>query len=278
MTKPLCLVCLTITLTAPVVAAELDPSTIAAFDRYVRLTTARMAAEVEPGAAFLRLDGQPEKLRQDRLDKLKRGQVVIDKLETRDGSKSIDVPNGLIHHWIGVAFIPGATVDRAVALLQDYDHHAEIFSPAVAASTLLSREGDTFRVRLRFFMKQVISVTMNTENEARFFRPAADRAYSQITSTRIAEVEHPGTPREAEKPVGRDSGFMWRLNTYWRFLQRDGGTYIQCESITLSRDIPYGLGWIVGPFVTSIPRESLTFTLARLRSELTQRELRRGPP
>jgi hypothetical protein len=267
-TKPLYLLFLTITLTTQVVAAELDPSTVAAFDRYVRLTTARMTAEVTSGATFLRLDGQPEKLRKERLDELKRGQVVIDKLETKDGSRSIDVPNGIIHHWIGVAFIPGATVDRAVALMQDYDHHAEIFSPAVAASKLLSREGDTFRVRIRFFMKQVISVTMNTENEARFFRPATDRAYSQVTSTRIAEVENAGTPQEREKPVGDDSGFMWRLNTYWRFLERDGGTYIQCESITLSRDIPFGLGWIVGPFVTSIPRDSLTFTLDKARKRL----------
>ena len=265
-------------LTAPVVAVELNPRTIAAFDRYVRLTTTRMAGELETAARFLRIDGQPDSVKRARLDELNRGQVVIDKLETRDGSASIDVPDGVIHHWIGVVFIPGATVDRAVALMQDYDRHAEIFRPAIAASKRLSHEGDTFRVHLRFFMKKVISVTMNTENEARFFRPAADRAYSQVTSTRIAEVENPGTPREREKPVGNDSGFMWRLNTYWRFLERDGGTYIQCESITLSRDIPFGLEWIVGPFVTSIPRESLTFTLARLRSELTQRELRRGPP
>jgi hypothetical protein len=113
---------------------------------------------------------------------------------------------------------------------------------------------------------------------ARFVRPAADRAYSQVTSTRVAEVDHAGTSREVEKPVGHDSGFMWRLNTYWRFLERDGGTYVQCESITLSRDIPFGLGWMIGPFVTGIPRESLTFTMARLRSQLSDAELRRGPP
>jgi hypothetical protein len=112
-------------------------------------------------------------------------------------------------------------------------------------------------------------VTLNTEHQARFFRPAADRAYSAIHSTRIAEVEQAGTPRETEKPVDTGGGFMWRFNTYWRFLERDGGTYIQCESITLSRDIPYALRWIVGPFVTSIPRESLTGTLEKVRKTLS---------
>jgi hypothetical protein len=255
-------------LVAPLSAAQLDPRTIAAFDRYVRLTAERMAEELRVGKVFLRLDSLPADERRARLERLKRGEVVIDRLQTREGSTSIEVPNGIIHHWIGVAFVPGATVDRAVGLLQDYDHHAEIFRPAVTASKVLARDGDRFRVYLRFFMKKIVAVTLNTENEARFVRPAADRAYSQVISTRIAEVEHAGTPRELEKPVGNDSGYMWRLNTYWRFLERDGGAFIQCESINLSRDIPLGLGWIVGPFVTSIPRESLTFTMERARTQL----------
>jgi len=61
---------------------------------------------------------------------------------------------------------------------------------------------------------------------------------------------------------------MWRLNSYWRFLQRDGGVYVQLEAISLTRDIPAGLGWLVKPFVTSIPRESIEFTLSRTRRSL----------
>jgi hypothetical protein len=255
-------------LTTPVVAAELDPRAAAAFDRYVSVTMARMASEIEAGKIFLRVDGLPDSTRKARLDQLKRGQVVIDKLETREGAQSIDVPKGLIHHWIGVAFVPGATADRAVELLQNYDYHAQLFAPTVVASKLRSRDGDTFRFHLRFFMKRIISVTLNTEHEGRFFRPAPDRAYSQIVSTRIVEVDRAGTPNEAEKPLGTGGGFMWRFNTYWRFLERDGGTYIQCESLTLSRDIPFTLRWIIGPFVTSIPRESLTGTLEKVRREL----------
>jgi hypothetical protein len=117
-------------------------------------------------------------------------------------------------------------------------------------------------------MKKIISVTMNTEHDAQFVSLDPARTYSLLHSTRIAEVEDAGKPTEREKPIGRDNGFMWRLNTYWRFMGRDGGTYIQCESVTLSRDIPFALGWLVGGFVTSIPRESLTFTMVRTRAEL----------
>jgi hypothetical protein len=137
-------------------------------------------------------------------------------------------------------------------------------------SKLLARDDDTFRVYLRFFMKKVITVVVNSEHEARFTRGGRDRAQSRIYSTRIAEVEAPDTPQEREKPVGQDGGYLWRLYTYWRFLERDGGTYVQCESITLTRGIPVGLGWLIRPFVTSIPRESLEFTLATTRRTLAR--------
>jgi hypothetical protein len=160
-------------------------------------------------------------------------------------------------------------VDQALTLLQDYDRHAEIYRPAIARSQLLSRDGDVFRVYLRFYMKKVITVVVNTENEARFTRPGPDRAQSRIYSLRVAEVADPGTPQEREHPIGNDGGYLWRLYTYWRFLERDGGTYVQCEAISLTRGIPPVLGWIIRPFVTSIPRESLTFTLETTRKTLT---------
>jgi hypothetical protein len=60
------------------------------------------------------------------------------------------------------------------------------------------------------------------------------------------------------------------MNTYWRFEEKDGGTYVECRSISLTRDIPAGLGWLIGPYVTSVPRESLTFTLATTRSAVLE--------
>lgn len=94
----------------------------------------------------------------------------------------------------------------------------------------------------------------------------AARSYS----TRVAEVQHPGGPEERERPVGNDGGFLWRVDTYRLFEERDGGTYVQCESISLTRDIPFLLTWL-RPFLTSVPRESLAFTLGTTRALLTRR-------
>ena len=251
---------------APAFSAELKPPTVAAFNRYVQATEQRMKDDPQ----FLWVDGLPASQQRAVLEALRRGELVIDRLTTRQSGKEIDIPDGMAHHWIGVVFVPGATVDKTLSLLQDYDHHAQIYAPAVAASKLLSRDGNNFRVYLQFLMKKVITVVVNTENDARFTRDAPNRASSRIYSTRIAEVDAPGTPAEREKPVGNDGGYLWRLYSYWRVLERDGGTYVQCESISLTRDIPLGFGWLVRPFVTSIPRESLEFTLTTTRNVLSK--------
>jgi hypothetical protein len=247
-------------------SADLQPRTIAAFDRYVKAAETETAARVE----FLRLDGLPAALRRARQDELRAGMLHIERLTTLDGGREIPVPDGLMHHWVGTVFAPGASVEQALSILQDYDKHAEIYRPAVVQSRLLSRNGDRFRMFLRFSMTKVITVVVNTEHDAQFYRDGPDRARSRIYSTRIAQVENAGEPDERELPVGRDGGYLWRLNTYWRVLQRDGGTYVQCESISLTRGIPFGFGWLIQPFVTSIPRESLEFTLNTTRTTLAR--------
>jgi hypothetical protein len=255
---------------SPMLAADLQPKTVAAFDRYVKATEARMRPELASSTAFLAVDALPAARRASVAATLRQGGLFIDQLTTREGSQSIDVPDGLIHHWVGLVFVPGASLDQAVTLLQDYDRHADVYRPAVARSRLIARNGDDFRLFLRFSMMKGITVVLNSEHEAHFVRAGRDRAYSRIYSTRIAEVADADTPREREEPVGRDGGYLWRLNSYWRFLERDGGTYVQCESISLTRGVPFGFGWLVGPFVTSIPKESLAFTLETTRATLAR--------
>lgn len=244
-------------------AVELHPRTIAAFDRYVLATESRLRSE-----PFLWVDRLPPSRRTEALALVRRDMLSIEAVRTLEGDREIDVPGGLIHHWVGTAFVPGATLDRTLMILQDYDRHDRIYAPAVARSKLLSHEGDRYRFFLRFKLQKVITVVVNSEHDALFNRGAPDRAEGWIHSTRIAEVEDADEPSEREKPVGQDGGYLWRLNTYWRLLVRDGGLYIQCESVSLTRGIPVGLGWLVGPFVTSIPRESLTFTLETTRKQL----------
>jgi hypothetical protein len=252
-----------------VAAADLKPKTIAAFDRYQTAAEQSIATDLAAPDRFLRALRHPEQ-RSALEAQLRRGEVVVERLNVRLDGKDIDVPDGLLHHWLGAVFVPGVRVDQAVTLLQDYDKHSQYFKPNVVRSKTLEHEGDRYRLFLRFYFKKVISVTVNTESVGQYTRHGPDRVSSSIRSTRIAEVENPDTPSERELPVGHDGGFLWRLNTYWRFLERDGGTYIECESLTLTRGIPIGLGWVIGPFVTSIPRETLAMTLGATRRTLTK--------
>jgi hypothetical protein len=250
--------------------AELQPRTIAAFERYARATEAQQRA----WSSFLWLDTRPPAEARAFRQSLRSGGLLIERLTAREAGRSIDIPDGLVHHWMGTVFVPGATLENAVALLQDYDDHARVYSPAIVQSRLLSRDGDHFTLFLRFSMTKVITVVVNTEHDARFRREGPDRVSSRIVTTRVAQVEEAGRPTEHELPVGHDGGYLWRLNSYWRFLERDGGTYVQCESISLTRGIPFGFGWMIRPFVTSIPRESLEFTLNTTRRVLTSPDRR----
>jgi hypothetical protein len=261
-------ICFSLALALGASAADLRSQTVAAFDRYVSETERQREQALTGAAPFLWIEALPAVDQPVSLEQLRAGAFVIERMTTTRDGEELDVPDGMIHHWLGALFVPGASLDQAVALLQDYDRHASVYAPAVARSKLLARDGDSYRLSLRFFMKKVMTVVVDGEHQARFTRLGPNRAYSRVVSTRLNEVEDPETPHERLKPEGRDGGYLWRLNSYWRFLERDGGTYIQCETVTLSRRIPIGLGWLVGPFVTSIPKESLEFTLTTTRRTL----------
>lgn len=248
-------------------AERLRPQTTAAFDEYVRLAEQHMASETNSGS-YLWVDTLPGAQRDGYSARLRRGEVVSQQLQTLKDGRAFHVPDGLIHHWIGLVFIPGATLASTVAFLQDYDEQYKFYAPEVERSRLISRHGNDFHVYLRLRRKKVVTVVLDTEYEVHYASLGNDRASANSYSSRIAEVQHAAEADESEKPVGDDDGFLWRLNSYWRFLQRDGGTYVQLEAISLTRDIPAGLGWLLRPFVTSVPQESLAFTLGRTRSAL----------
>ena len=262
---------LALALPLPAGAVELKRRTVEAFDRYVQLSETRMDDESRSGGPFLWVDRLPEGRREAAYAQLGQGRTVIERLETLDGGKAIAVPNGLIHHWIGTVFIPGATLAQTLALLQDYDHHQDYYKPDMMRSRILQHSGNDFLVYLRFYKKKVLTSVLDTEHEIHYFPIDATHAASRSRTTRIAEVQNAGESDERLKPVGNDSGYLWRMNTYWRFEQKDGGTYVECQSISLTRDIPTGLGWLIGPYVESVPRESLTFTLGATRSTLLRR-------
>jgi hypothetical protein len=242
-------------------APNLKTDTVAAFNKYVRLTEVRNNDELQRGTNLLWIDGLQESERARAYEALKRGEVKMQKLDTPDNGVKIRCPSGMIHHWAGVVFIPRAKMPEVVRVLQDYDHHAQYYAPDVERSKIESRDEDHFVVFLRFRRHKVITVVLNTEHDVRYFRDSETREHSRSSAVRIAEVENAGKPNEREKPPGEDGGFLWRMETWWRMEERDGGVYLQSEVVSLTRDIPAGLGWLIGPFVTSIPKETLTFTL-----------------
>ena len=256
---------------ADVKAADLHATTAAAFDRYVRLTEMRLDEERRGALPFLWIDTLSKSARQDAERLLRRGEIIVRRLETRDSGRSIEIPGGLCHHWTGTIFMPKVTLEQAVGLMQAYDTYASVYQPAVRRSRLLARDGDRFTVALQLFMKKVISVVLNTEYDVTYLRLSPTRVQVRSATTRIAELQHPDTADEHEKPAGHDNGFLWRFNNYCALDERGDGTYVQCESVSLSRAIPTGLGWLIGPFVTSVPRESLEFTLRTMGSALIAR-------
>jgi hypothetical protein len=224
-----------------------------------------MSAEVAPSGAFLRADAfSPAD--DDAADAaLRSGELKIESLTTLDRGKKIACPSCMIHHWVGTVFIPHTSLEQALKVMQDYDRQAAIYAPEMMESKLLSHAGDDFRVFMRFRRTKVVTVVLDTEHDVHYQRLDATHEISRSTSTRVQEVANAGSPKEHDLPPDNDHGYLWRINSYWRFLERDGGVYVQCESISLTRDIPTGLGWLIGPYVESVPRESLAFTLEATR-------------
>ena len=255
--------------------AELRANTLGAFDRYVKLTEARNAEELERGTNLLWIDEWPRTEREEAYAALERGEVKMRKIQTLDGGKPIACPGGIIHHWEGLVFIPGARLDDVLGILKDYDKHSVYYAPDVERSKIASRNGDHLRVFLRFRRHKVITVVLDTEHDIEYLRDGPERAHSRSSAVRIAEVENPGKPDEREKPPGQDGGFLWRMETWWRMVERNGGVYVQSEVVSLTRDIPVLLRWMIEPFVTSIPRETLTATLVATRKAVEERVARR---
>lgn len=245
-------------LTGGLSAAELKPQTSEAFDRYIRQTEQRL----ESRKAFLWADESAARAR-----RVKAGEVVV---EPAGPNPEIEVPDGLIHDWVGAAFLPGVKLEQTMALVRDYEHHQQYYRPEVVASRILAHNDDNYRIYLRLLKKQVITVVLDTEHEVHYTRVDATRWRSNSRTLKIQEVDNPGKRDERALPPGTGHGFLWRLNSYWRFEERDGGTWVECEAISLTRDIPTGLGWIIEPIIRKLPRESLANTLKETRSALVR--------
>ncbi len=231
----------------------------------------RLSREQKDGRCFLWADRLPEKERRAALEKCRRGEAVVERLETRENGMATDVPDGMVHHWIATILVRGVTLRETLDQLQDYDNYEYMYNPNVQKTRLLRMDGRDFRVAMRLYRKTIVTAVYNAEFSIGYLPLDQRRAFSRALTERIAEVENAGKPGEKEKPRDEGAGYLWRLNTYGRYEERDGGAYLELETVAFSRSVPAILAWLVNPHVRSIPREYLSRTLSQTRNILRKR-------
>jgi hypothetical protein len=256
---------------APSFATELKPATVTAFEHYVALTEDHIAGEDRKGH-FLVIDALPPDARKKAYADLQKGDLFIERTHMQDDGHNLAIPDGLTHDWIGVVFIPGANLVQTLSFLQDADHYQDIFQPAVRRSHLISWGENQLKISEQFYHKTIVTIAVNTDFDAHYKFLDSDHLVCWAHSTRAAEVEHVGQSDEHELPIGNDHGYLWRMNTYWHIEQKDGGVYLQVQTIALTRTVPVALEWVVAPLVKSIPRGTMSSFLMTTRSTITKRQ------
>jgi hypothetical protein len=242
--------------------AELQPAAYSAWQAYLRTAEIRMQARVDGGGQFLWTDEAPE-----RDTRLRSGEILV---APGMGNGVQPVPSGLIHHWIAAAFIPHADLAGVLRIAQDYGEYKQFYQPAILDSRLLARTGveQSFSIR-SLHRALMVTAVMDSEFVARAVQLDATRAYIVADTTRVQDVENYGKPDERVLPPDRGRGYVWRLHTVSRYEERNGGVYVEMETIALSREIPAAVRWLVSPVVARFSRSELMTSLRQTCEAVT---------
>jgi hypothetical protein len=257
-------------------AEKLQQETRQAWETYEKFTENRIDTELNDKSRFLLLDFMSASDSRKARDVLKGGKVYVQKMVTLDDKrKEIAVTGGLIHHWYGAILIPNVKVETLVRWIQDYNSTSKYFKEVKESKLVPRRDGDsadTFRIYFRLTRTKVLTMNYSTWHTVDYRHHGIGQSSSRSRTTKIAELSEAGTASEKELPEGDDSGFLWRLNSYWRFKQEGDGVIVECESISLSRGIPATVGFLnaltfgaIRRIIESLPRESLETTLTSIR-------------
>ena len=242
--------------------AELQPQTSAIFDNHIATIESRIEKSYQQ-PQFLTLN-ETEKAHKIRL-----GNILI---EPAAGSGNLDIKGGMIQDWKGSMFIPSAKLGDVLAVAKDFPSQAQTMKPDISAVHVRAQQGDRYQVYMRLVKsKFVLTDVLNTEHDIRFVHTDPKRAYSLGRTTRVAEVVDPGKPGEHELPVGKDRGLLWRTAGFWLFEEKDGGVYVEWESVSLTRDIPLGMGKLFGSILKSLPAESVRVSMEATRKAVIAR-------
>jgi hypothetical protein len=251
--------------------AQPSPEAVSAFNLYVSTVESRLAHQHQFLNGFLASENSNTQAEA----RLRRGDLIIEQLTPASGELS----GALLHHWRATVFAPSVSAADFETLMKNFSAYPQYFNPQVLQAKVLAQHADRFQVLMRVRQHHGLTVVLDTTYDIAFGQLDAQHGYSISRSARIAEVASDGNGVWRELTPDKEQGFLWRLNTYWSYEERDGGLYMQVESVSLTRSIPYGLGWAVGPYVESIPRESMEFTLrstcSALRSMRGHQQMRR---
>jgi hypothetical protein len=250
-------------------AAQLLPETLDAWNHHIEQAKARMNSRLDPGSHFLWVDEQPDLAR-----RVRGGEIVVAPVS---GGGRTEVPDGLIHDWIGVAFFPHTTIEKVFATTEEYACYKDFYAPMIVDSRLLWRDGSESNFSMRWLKKALfVTTVMDADYKARYVRRNERSRYGFVWSTRIQDVANYGEPTEFKLPPGTGSGFIWRLFSISRFEERDGGVYVELEAMALSRGVPACLGWLVNPVVNRLSRSSLMTSLSQTREAVRSLPQRTG--
>lgn len=252
-----------LSLAAPCPAAQLSLSAQQAFENYAAALEKRLAqqhASPDTYLAVLNLRGT------ERVEAERQLRSEAMRIEPVNGGRR-EVSHGLLHHWRGTAFVSGGKAKDMLALLRDYDHLARHYAPEIESSRVLSDHGGVATVAIRMKKRKIVTVVLDAEYDVQTGLTGVS-GYGLSRSTHIWQIASAGTAHERRLPEGNDDGFLWRLNSYWSFVELPDGLLIECEAISLTRDVPSGLAWLIMPIIENMPRESLTFTLSATRNAL----------
>jgi len=239
-------------------AVALEPDTLKAWEDYIRNADSRMQARLDGHQHFLWTDEAA-----DRGVRLRHGEILVSPVTGR-GTQS--VAGGLIHDWLGAAFIPNTTLDGLLAVVHDYGRYKEFYKPVVADSKVLAcTEMDQKFSMVWQHRVLLINAAIEGQYQARDFAIDAQRGYNIANTTQVREIEDYGRNGEYLLPPGQGSGFIWGMHSIARYEERDGGVYLELEAIALTRTIPSSLRWLVSPVVNHLSINSLATSLRQTR-------------
>jgi hypothetical protein len=237
---------------------ELKPETLKTWNEYVQKATAAMQQRLHGGGPYFRVEENA-----DRRARVRAGEIVVWPACEPSPKR---VPSGLIHDWIGAAFIPGVRIEDILSVVRNYARYKDIYKPGVLDARLLNqtRGEDRFSLLLRNG-SYLTRTTVDGDFDSTYGQVDDRRWYAVSCSTRLQEIEDYGQPGEHKLPPDEGHGYIWRVCRLSQFEERDGGVNVEDEMIALSRDVPAALRWMAGPVIRRVAREMLTTSIEKTR-------------